>query len=242
MIKFKLNTDRVITEDGMKIVLSDKTGVIGDTHYIADPDNPGEYMVVTNTDGYNQIDGRGGSALFMLGYKLGVTGDTVVEFEPYSKLSDEVFYAKLTGDGVYKFYLIGMEYTYDMDYHDNNFESSPEVIYDTVGDVIYKKVDGVYTSVTAESLIGSEYSSEVSEFPVIVKAGTLYTELVATRLRLLMKGGCTEKELSLATKAIDDIASGVYSFTYEYCKGNKINAVKISDYLNSKDYSYVLGL
>jgi hypothetical protein len=238
MLQIKLNTTKLINDSGDKILLNDSTGLYGEEVYLKDEETD-TYELSTNTKGYGDPHlNREDIALFIVGTKLGVSGDTEVKFEKYNPLTVTQFQAITPDDGIYKFqmvYAIKASEPVVEDYEEG------QVIYDIDTLLIYKLEEGVFVEVSKESLINTIYSSTSVEYPHLVKAGVLYTELVAKSVEL-RRANCSEKDITTCVKAIDDISHGVYSMEYEYCKGNKINAILISDYLNNKDYSNVLKL
>jgi hypothetical protein len=237
MLEIKLNTDKLINEDGSRILLNDMTGNYGDISYQKNDDDT--YTQVSNTTGYGDPnETRESLALFLVGYKLGKEKDTYVEVDSYSPLTVSQFKAQSNLDGVYKFYLISVPHILSP-----QVESYVEgdVVYDTLTSSIFKVSQGVFEVVKPESLINTVYSTTSYMFPHLVKSGKLYTELVNKRVDLMIRC-CAEKDITACTKAIDDIRTGIYSMNYEFCKGNYINASIISDYLNNKDYSNVLSL
>lgn len=238
----RLSKDKVVNEEGTRIILSDNTGVIGDVHYEQDPDNSTEYSLVTNTTGYTVEEGRASILLFPVGKKLGVEVDTWVEFDGYSPSTSTSWNAITTGDGVYRFWLVKAKPVYLIEDIEEGDVEENEVVYSHITQKFYRLTSGAYDEVELKDLIGTSSSSVVLEFCHMVKAGTLYTELVSKRVELMMRATCSDKDVTMVSKAMHDIEGGVYAMNYEYCKGNIINAIRIADYLNNKNYDHVLGL
>lgn len=99
------------------------------------------------------------------------------------------------------------------------------------------KEDGVYRFWIGDGVNKSDYV----EFPYLVNAGRMYTKLVSKRVDLLIRE-CSDRDINMVSRAIGDIEAGIYAMEYEFTKGNKINAIRISNYLNGKNYKSILEL
>lgn len=237
MLQLKLSPANIISEQGDRLILSDNTGSYGDIYYTKNED--GTYRQETNTTGYGNPNlTRGAISLFVLGDRLGTELDIPVTFDNYSPPLSSSFPTVLSGDGIYKMWLV---YANNKTSSEASAYNEGDVIYDEVINRLYKVEGGQFIEITTRSLINTPYSSQSCEFLVMSKGGSLYTELVSKYVQL-SKRGCSERGMSMCSKAIDDIEHLLYSMEYEYCKGNKVNAVEIANSLNNKNYSNVLNM
>jgi hypothetical protein len=235
MLQIKLNTTKLINDSGDKILLNDFTGIYGEDVYLKD-EATDTYALSSNTTGYGDPNlTREDIALFIIGEKIGSTSNTGVSFEEYSPTNASSFTAIPSGDGVYVFTLV---YANSESFPDIADYTDGDVVYDPSNNILYKVEGEVMEVINKEDLLNTAYASEPVELIYLINAGTLYTELVAKSVEL-RRTGCSEKDVNMCVKAIDDIAHGIYAMEYEYAKGNKVNAATIAEYLSNKSYSNI---
>jgi hypothetical protein len=237
MLILKLNSTKKINEDGSKIILTDSTGVYGETIYTQDINTEGTYTTAFNNTGYGSPNTeRTALAFFIAGTIDSTDGPKDVEFEVASHTANQ-FYAINKEDAVYSFYLIGVPITADY-----NTLVTGKSGFHIATNKIYTKGNSGAIEVTALSLANTEYSSAKLQFPLLVRNGTLFTDLVAKRVELILRGDCNERDIVSCSKAIDDVETGIYAATYEAEKKNWIASARIIELLNTKDYSHILNL
>lgn len=227
----KISSGNTIDIDAKVVYVTDLTGNIGDTTHKENPDDPDTYTAIVNTTGYGAPNPlRSDLALFLVAYIKKTTGNVFLSVKANNPTTVDKFEVSTTEDGWYNFDLISVPAVLTPVFEDY-----------VVGKLIYDKSIGKLVERTEEAFvpvadltkyIDGVYSVTSSDKLVVSNHSRIKQQTNLKKADLYLLGGADTRGIRNYQELYDQLHGLIEAAIYNYCRGDKMVAQAIVEFMN----------